>query len=305
MIPEFRGDFIQWLRGFYYTAKTGSISAASECMQRSQPALSHQIKQLEQELRVKLFHDSRTRRTLTDAGKFLLEYAERLFELLQEVQDNITDIPTELKGEVSVAAMFSVLQYYLVERITTFQAHFPKINLRLYAEAEADSLYYKVQSQKVDFGLLSPDTVPPDLHFERLFTTRVVLITPQTGPYAIPGPFVSLEQLTELPFISPPTHSTLGIFLKKQFERYGLVLRQTHMVEHQESLKACVAAGMGISILDDIVTVDKIRESLNIIELSKFFPERIYGIVYRRGMFLPPSVEALLDFLKKRPLATV
>lgn len=298
MISEFRGDFIQWLRGFYYTATTGSISAASELMQRSQPALSHQIKQLEQELGVKLFQDSRTQRTLTESGKYLLEYTVRIFDIMHEIQDTIHTIPTELSGDVSVAAMFSVLQYYLVNRIVGFNAEFSKINLLLHATAESETLYYKVQTQQVDFGILSPITVPPDLHFERLFDTQLVLITPQTGPYTIDGPFVNLELIAEFPFIYPSPKSTLGIYLQQQFEKYGLSMRKTHMVEHQESLKMCVSAGMGISILDDIVAVDSSRESINILSLSKFFPARTYGIVYRRGVYFPPPVEALLNFLR-------
>ena len=73
MIDEFSGDFLQWLRGFYYVAKTGSVSLAALEMGRNQPAISHQIKSIENEFGVTLFDRSRGRMALTPEGKKLFE----------------------------------------------------------------------------------------------------------------------------------------------------------------------------------------------------------------------------------------
>ena len=297
MISEFNGDFIQWLRGFYYTAKTGSMSAASGLMNRNQSALSHQIKCLEGELGVRLFQGSRAKRELTEEGRYLLARSIHLFEIIEEIQTKIASLPKDLEGEIAIAAMFAVLQYYLADRVTRFTVHYPKIRLRLYAEAEPESLYQKIEMRKVDFGVLCPASVPPNLHFEPLFDSHLSLITPKTGPYAI-AESPSLEQIAQFPFVSPPLRSTLGLFLERQFSRYGLTLRVTHMVEHQEALKACVAAGMGISIVDDIVRVDTAKELINVVSLSAFFPPRVYGIVHRRDIFFPPHLKAFIAFLK-------
>jgi len=85
MIKEFGGDLIQWLRGFYFVARTGSVTRAAEAMRRNQPAVSHQIKCLEEEFGIFLFERSRGRMELTAEGKVLLELVVPLFELIEEI----------------------------------------------------------------------------------------------------------------------------------------------------------------------------------------------------------------------------
>ncbi|MDL2307428.1 LysR family transcriptional regulator [Desulfovibrio sp. OttesenSCG-928-C06] len=113
MIPEFSGDFMQWLRGFYYTAQTGSMTAAAELMNRNQSAITHQIKCLEEELGVKLFSGSKGKRTLTNEGKHLFSKAVHIFEVISEVKDNIGTVSEGLTGEINIAAFYTFMEFYL------------------------------------------------------------------------------------------------------------------------------------------------------------------------------------------------
>jgi DNA-binding transcriptional LysR family regulator len=84
MIEQIGGDFLQWLRGFYYVAKRGSVTQAALEMGRNQPTISHQIKCLENEFGVSLFERSSGRMELTPEGDALLEKAISLFESVKK-----------------------------------------------------------------------------------------------------------------------------------------------------------------------------------------------------------------------------
>ena len=298
MISEFNGDFLQWLRGFYYTAQTGSMSAATHIMNRNQSALTHQIKSLEEELGVKIFRGTKSNRELTEEGRYLLARTVQIFEIINEVKENIGKVPDDLEGEISIVAMFSALQAFLPDLVASFSQQYPKVRIFLYGEGQRDPFFERLISRKVDLGIISSSAVPDDLLFEPLFNAGVVLVTPKTGPYAISAQ-PCLEQIVQLPFIAHPDRSTLGMFLEQQFGRYGLTLRVTHMVGHQEALKECVAKGMGISILDDFVCPPEHNEQLNVISLSSFFKPRLYGLLRRRDLFMAAHLKAFVALLRQ------
>lgn len=297
MIPEFSGDFIQWLRGFYYTAQTGSMSAATALMKRNQSALTHQIKSLEKELGVKLFRGTKANRELTEEGKYLLARAVQLFEVINETKNSIGSLPDELEGEIAVSAMYSALQAYLPERVAYFSSKYPKIRFNLHGESQQEVLYSKIETREVDLGVVCSDDIPAEFHAEKIFKSDLVLLSPKTGPYAVTElPY--LEQIIQLPIVGSPDRCTLWQFLTRQFGRYGLTLTVKHVVEHQESLKECVALGMGVGILDHFVCTGPVMERINVVSLNAFFPPRNYQIVRRRNMFLHPHLKTFMTYLQ-------
>ena len=112
-IEEFSGDFMQWLRGFYHVAQTGSVSAAARKINRNQPTVSQQIKNLEQEFGAWLFDRSKGRMELTEFGRFLLDKTITIFDTINEIQDGVKMAVADLSGRVTVAATHAVLLYYL------------------------------------------------------------------------------------------------------------------------------------------------------------------------------------------------
>ncbi|MDL2307431.1 LysR family transcriptional regulator substrate-binding protein, partial [Desulfovibrio sp. OttesenSCG-928-C06] len=159
-----------------------------------------------------------------------------------------------------------------------------------------ENLFEKIYSRQVDFGLMVIESYPPEFKVDPLFCSDMVLISPTSGPYAVPQ-LPSLEQLTQLPFIYHPDNSSLEPFIQHQFARHGLTLRAGHMVSHCGALKKYVAQGMGVAIIDGFACTQEDRLSLNIVSLASFFPQRSFGIVRRRDMYMAEHVEAFLRFL--------
>ena len=297
MIHEFSGDFIQWLRGFYYTTQTGSMTAASELMNRNQSTITHQIKCLEDELGVKLFTGSKGKRTLTSEGKLLLSKSVQIFGVLSEIVENIGQVADNFSGEITMACFYTLMEFYLPDKVAEFNARNPEVNVRLTGSSQREMVFEKIYSREYDFGLMSIESVPPEFEVEPLFSSDMVLISPLSGPWA-EYQLPSLERLAQLPFISHPETSSLEPFLQHQFARLGLALRTRHMVSHCGALKSYVAKGLGVAIVDRFICTPEDYERMNIVSLDLFFPKRTFGIIRRREMYLSAHVEAFLKYLK-------
>lgn len=89
MIEELNGDFIQWLRGFYYIAETGSIRRAAQLMNRSASTLSYQLKELEENLNTVLFDRYRKGMLITPEGRKLLDWTISTFETLKGLRSEV------------------------------------------------------------------------------------------------------------------------------------------------------------------------------------------------------------------------
>ena len=303
MISEFSGDFLQWLRGFYYTAQTGSLSAAAEKMNRSQPALTYQIKNLEKELGVRLFSGTVSKKTLTRDGKFLYKKAVDVFRVLDAISEEIGKQEDEVQGELSIVSSYVTLQCYLPSIVGEFARQHPRVHFRISGGRQL-SLYEKIFSREFDLAIMCVDSVPPEFLSETLFASDLVLISPREGRLAVPA-LPSLEEVAALPFIAHPDKSSLWPLLRSQFAKYGLALQSRHVVSHFDSLKRCVEGGMGVGIVDGFVCDERDRERLHVVPLTAYFPARHFGVIRRYDAFGTELEERFLDFLRTRAVRSL
>lgn len=296
MITEFSGDIIQWLRGFYCTVQTGSMSAASAIMKRNQSALSHQIKCLEDELGVKLFKGAKAKRELTAEGKFLLEKCIYIFDTINALRNTIGSLPARLEGEIPITAVFSLTQYFLPEVIASFSQKYPGVQLLLNGEVETSTVCEQVKSRSYDIGLFCTDSPPQDFSVIKLFTTEVMCLSPKNGPYALPT-LPSLEQFAALPHIYPPEGSSMYQFITRQFARHGLQINTKYMVSHFEAAKAYVRCGMGLTFVDAFACSEFDRQNTNVLSTALYFPNRSVCLIRRRDAFVPPHLDVFIKML--------
>lgn len=296
MIPEIGGDLIQWLRGFYYTAQMGSMSAAASKMGRNQPALSQQIKNLEETFEVTLFSHEKGRRELTPEGEKLLVKAVAIFEIIKGIKGEFQQAHEPLQGEIRIAATHAVLLYFLPEFIAGFSARNPKADLHLEG-GDIELILRNIQTAQADIGIACLDDIPPNLEYQPLFSTRLIFIAPQHGPLTIQSP-PTLEQIADLPFISFPASSTIAAHLKQRFAIEGLRLNIVQELNNFELVKRYVNLGLGVSILDEFAIDKNDVANLTMHILEDFFPERFYGLISRKKMYQSPVLKAFVKELK-------
>ncbi|MBZ5586765.1 MAG: LysR family transcriptional regulator [Acidobacteriia bacterium] len=144
-------DFDQ-LHTFLEIVRLKSFSKAAQTCFRTQPAISAQVRQLEQELRAELFERFGSRISLTTAGKIFAEYAEQLLELRRRAQDAIAELERDPRGELVIAANEATCIYVLPEVFSQFRQRFPAVQLQVVRSYGAH-VVEAVMENAADFGL--------------------------------------------------------------------------------------------------------------------------------------------------------
>ena len=147
------------LRYFLAVAREENITKAAALLHVTQPTLSRQLMQLEDELGVQLFRRSQYRVILTEDGMLLRRRAQEIVELADKAERELQHHETELTGEVAIGCGESVAMTFLSEHIRAFRALHPQVQFRIYS-AIADDVKERIEKGLLDMGLL---TEPVDI----------------------------------------------------------------------------------------------------------------------------------------------
>jgi DNA-binding transcriptional LysR family regulator len=297
VIKEFSGDFLQWLRGFYYVATTGSVSVAAVQMLRNQPAISHQVKSLEEELGVTLFDRSKGKMLLTQEGEELLEHTISIFEIIKEIRAEIGRTDRDICGPISIATTRAINTYYLPGYIIPFQQQNPGVYFDIKG-GTLKNILENVDASSADFGIGSLVSIPESFHYEELFKTRLVLIAPKLDIFEI-GIEVTIETLRSLPLLAPPDTSTISILMKELSKKENFEWNVVQKLDSFSLVKRYVQLGMGVSVIDEYAVLEDI-DRLNVYPLDAFFSPRSYGILLRNRKYLSPQVRKFIKTLKDK-----
>lgn len=296
MIEEMGGDFLQWLRGFYFVAKRESVTQAAMEMGRNQPTVSHQIKCLEDEFGVALFDRSSGKMELTPEGKMFLQKAISIFEIIKEMKSETSDVQLEQEGKVVIAATHAIIHFFLPHYVFEFRADHPQVNFVIQGGG-LKRVLGKVESTEADFGIANLPVVPETFLYYELFETALKLIAPKNNPF-FSNSTPTLKLISKAPFIFFPQTSTLTPFIERTFSEKKLNLNVVMILNNFESVKKYVAMGQGVAILDDYALTDGDRKRLDIFSLDRYFGKRTYGLIMRKRKYLPPAARAFIRSIK-------
>jgi len=252
------------LRYFLAVAETGNFTKAASKVFVSQPSLSQQILNLEEEFGQRLFHRMGRRAILTDAGQILLERARRIITEADNTLREIKEDPN-LGLRVSVGAIPTVAHFFLHTIVAYCQAN--EISLTLSSREDFRApLVAAVLDGALDWGVVSMPLADPMLEIVPLFTEQLLLALSSNHPLAT-APKVSLKDLRDQNFIMAGGASSLTTQLIEQLsEEHAFSPKVAHRCAQLSTLKSLTALGLGVSILP--------RSARSVNE-----PE---GLVYRR-----------------------
>ena len=152
------------LRYFLTVAQEENITKAAMLLHVTQPTLSRQLMQLEEELGCKLFHRSQYRIILTDAGMLLRRRAQEIVELADKTQREFAQSAGELSGEISIGCGETQSMTFLSQHIRTFRELYPQVQFHIYS-ANADDVKERIEKGLLDMGLLTEPWTLADTHF--------------------------------------------------------------------------------------------------------------------------------------------
>lgn len=165
------------LRTFKVVAETLNFTRASEQLHLTQSAISHQIKALEEQLRVPLFIRAKRGVILTDAGKIALEYANRILDEAEEMRERVAGREKALIGRVRVAAATQALVYLFAPLFEDFMNAHEQIELLFRTTVSTEQTVDDILNGVVDVGFASLAVYSPTLHAVELFEDELVLVT--------------------------------------------------------------------------------------------------------------------------------
>ncbi|MCL2669915.1 MAG: LysR family transcriptional regulator [Syntrophaceae bacterium] len=296
MIEEVQGDFLQWLRGFYYVAQRGSVTQAALSMGREQPTITRQIKCLEKQLGVALFDRSTGTMKLTVEGKALLDKVIPLFDSVQEIRDEFRQEPLEYQGKIFIAASHAIVNFFLPPYVASFLKTHPNVSFHIEGNF-FQNVYEKVESGESDFGIAFADSAPSTVICHDLFESGQKLITLKGSSY-FPDRHPTLRQIAAAPLILFSRTGSLEPFIQQRFAEEGLTLRSFITHNNFVSVKTYVAMGLGVAILTGHVVTEQDRETLDIYDLDEYFPKRRVALLIRKRKHLSPAALAFLRTIK-------
>ena len=294
-VIRYKHNRLQQLRGLCSVAQTGSVSKAADRMFMSQPSVSLQVKALEREFGTRLFERKGPRMALTHDGQTLYELALPLVDGFETLKDDFEARRESIeRGPLDIAAGGSTIQYVLPDYVEKFVTQHPGIDLKLHNVTGKDGLE-ALRTSQVDFCVGPLLEVPEDIEFHPIVSYDPLLITRIDHPLAKKKK-ITLKDIAGYPLVLPPRHLSTWRQVEFVFAQHGLSYEVRLEVGGWEVIKKYVSLGLGISIVMSICITGE-EKGLAIFPVKKYFPQRRYGVVMRKGRSLSPQARAFIEIM--------
>jgi len=289
------------LRCFQVVVEEAGFKKATSRLHITQPALSYQMKHLEEELGAQLFHRRPGGVSLTDAGRLLYAHVQRVSAAVEEAKRAIQELPAV--GEVRVGTVNSIGTYFLPQLLRTIRERYAATRPILY-RARSDDFIEALLANDVDLAILADPRMDRRLRYETLFEERVSLVSSRSHPF-FGSPTVRPDQLQGVPFVTLSQQTPTGALVKKYLERLGVAVEPVVSTEDVETLKRMIEMGMGVGFLPDMVTERDLATPAHpggTLSRSLVEPPLTRSIVLVTWTEIPPSraVAAFIDEIRSQ-----
>ncbi len=245
------------LQCFIAVLEEGGFKRATARLGITQPALSYQIKRLEEELGIQVFHRGPGGITPTEAGRILLDHAHHVIGLVREAHESVRQLSAGVTGELRIGALKCVGQYFLPHVLSEIGAKHPLMRPKLLYR-EADDLYEALLARQLDVAMLVDP--PPDrrLLFQDVFDERISLVSGRAHPF-YGRASVEISELASTNFVALSARTAAGAACRTYLERASITVVPAVTTDNVETVKRMVEAGMGVAFLPDMTTADDVE----------------------------------------------
>lgn len=288
------------LQVFHTVAGVLSFTKAAELLNMTQPAVTHQIRQLEADFNTRLFDRENNRISLTRSGEEVLRFADQIIALYGEMHESVKSITGDTSGLVTLGASTTIAEYMLPDLLGGFQKQFPDVQVRLRV-ANTDAVVAMVADNTIDLGIVEGQVTNQYLKVEDCQADELRVIVPPDHPLASQS-HVRPEQLLNFPFVFREEGSGTRSVIARFLEAHGLdehQLNQPFELGSTEAIKGAVQAGMGISIVSAAALVKE--EKLGLLVSIPTNPPvlRTFYFVRQRQKFRTHLMDELFQFAQQ------
>lgn len=282
---------------FNVVARNRSYSKAAAELFLSQPTVSVHLQKLEQELGMELFEQLGRSIYLTDAGRILYSYTQKIFSLAEEAQRALEELQGLHKGRIRVGASTTPGIYYLPEFLGLFKDKYPGIEIVLDVANSAD-VEKKILGNQLDIGVIGHHSLEPDLISEPFWTDHMFLILSPKHPL-IAKKQLTLDDIARQRFILREPGSSTRKTIEEAFARRGIHLKIGLEYASTDGIKYAVAANLGVSIVSEQAV--RLCEQTGLVEVRPV-PDidikRNFCLVYHKDKHLSPLSKTFITAIK-------
>jgi len=285
------------LNSFLEVAKLQSFSRAAEKIYRTQPAISAQVRLLEQECGEKLFDRSGKRVSLTPAGEILRRYAQKIIEMHKEALQAIAELNQTARGKLQIGANEATCLYVLPKTFARFKHLYPLVQISIYRNF-SHKILQKVQEGAVELGIVTLPQTANNMEVIPVFRDEMQVVVPVDHPLAR-NKSVTVEEVAQFPLILPKTGHT-RVVLDRLLRDFRDHLQVSMELASVETIKKFVGAGLGISLVSRAYAQPEVAAGLlRLIPLEGLKLHRELGLIYRRDRYLSLPAKVFIETVRE------
>jgi DNA-binding transcriptional LysR family regulator len=238
------------LQVFHAVARQLSFTKAAEVLFMTQPAVTFQIKQLEEHFNTRLFDRGHGKISLTPAGETVLEYAERILGLSSEMDVRLAEMTGQIGGPLLVGASTTIAEFMLPRILGEFKSQYPNVRPRLIV-ANSESIEMRVSEHTLDIGLIEAPSHQSNLQCENCCEDELLAICAPGSPLA-KNKELTPQLLATHPFVSREPGSGTREVTDNYFRAAGVPPESLNIVIElgsPEAIKGVVETGIGFAIV--------------------------------------------------------
>jgi DNA-binding transcriptional LysR family regulator len=288
------------LHVFYSVARLLSFTKAAESLHMTQPAVTFQVRQLEEHFNTRLFDRTHNKISLTAAGERVYSHAEKIFEIYDDLENSVRELTGEISGVLILGASTTIAEYMLPALLGDFKEKYPDVNIRLKV-SNTDGIVSMVENNVIDLGVVEAPVNNKNLAVEACRTDRLVAIAPPGHELAKLGNKIPVQAIMDYPFICREEGSGTREVIMDYLKESGVDPAELNIIMELgslEALKGAVEAGIGVSIISRATLLKEIK--LGSVEVLDLDPplERPFSFVHQKHKFRQCAMDELLEFAR-------
>ena len=286
------------LKVFRIAAQSLNFRKASDELLITQPAVTQQIKALEEELGISLFDRTRGKVTLTDSGVVLFKYAEQLKSLSDEAAQAVAEISGTHSDELRVGASQTIGQYLLPNLLAGFRKDYPNVSLKGMS-GNTDEVLVALAEHQIDLALVEGPSHRSDVKAEPFMEDHMVLVVKHDHDWA--GQEIDVADLESVAFVTREQGSGSRRVVENALQEAGLELRNLHVtmtLDSTEGILSAVEAGLGVAFVSRWAVRNQLTlGTLKLAHVKGLRLARVFTVAYRQGAAPKGSAGAFHRFL--------
>ena len=285
------------LQVFHTVARLLSFTKAAETLHMTQPAVTFQIRQLEEHFNTRLFDRTHNRISLTAAGDRVFEYAEKIITLYGEMDSRVRELTGDVSGILIIGASTTIAEYVLPGLLGEFQSRYKDVNVRL-SVSNSLGVVHMVENNTVDVGIVESPVTNKNLAVEVCWHDELMFICQPSHAMA-KKTGITPQEIVTLPFLCREEGSGTREVINEYLEDNKVSAHDLNLCMEfgsPEAIKSAVEAGLGVSIVSRATVGKELKlKTLVAIPLNPVL-ERPFSFVHQRQKFRLRAVEEFMNF---------